>query len=704
MIFNNLKVRAVHFAAILLAAAVLLFFGFCSRAYAASPVANTSDLEAAFENGGQYVLTADVQSDDGFTLSGGKELDIDLAGHTITTGVRPEDPYAAPISSKSNVVDGGTLILRDSIGNGQLARDGQYTNIVINNGGSLVIDGALVTGENVVSAHGSGSKVIMKSGKIDGWLGTLIKEGASMEMTGGTIDASTGISCDSGTEVSISGGTIKAELHASGNIKISGGTYRGMAMPRSGGSIEVIGGDIEALFGFYDDNATLKISGGRFTNYGNKLISGSGENQIIDIRGGYYASDPSEWLKGEYAAADSDEYDGYPYEVLKLEPPTLTAEPYSSSPYDSLILFWNDDVRGADHYSIYQYIDGEYTSVFDEATINTFRFYQMFETGKEYSFYVTAVGSNGVSESAPSNIASVAPVFTGSTELTAVNNGAGYKLGWAPVKGATGYEVWRGNGEEGTRSLIAETDAVSFTDSSASSYSIYNYIVKPKRTVGENDYYADDSNAVVTEAKPAPIVPPKKDDPSGTEFGLLQAKAIKITNTSVKIGWKKVPGAKKYVIYGNKCGTRNKYKKLTTTTKLTASYKKVAGKKIRKGTYYKFLVYAVDANGKIKSTSKTVHVATTGGKVGNDKKVTTAAKKGRVSIKKGKTFRLRAKPVPASSKLKVQRHRGMAYESTNKKIATVSSKGVIKGMGKGTCYVYAYTQNGVFAKVKVTVK
>ena len=28
----------------------------------------------------------------------------------------------------------------------------------------------------------------------------------------------------------------------------------------------------------------------------------------------------------------------------------------------------------------------------------------------------------------------------------------------------------------------------------------------------------------------------------------------------------------------------------------------------------------------------------------------------------------------------------------------------IKAVGKGTCYVYAYTQNGVYAKVKVTVK
>ena len=142
--------------------------------------------------------------------------------------------------------------------------------------------------------------------------------------------------------------------------------------------------------------------------------------------------------------------------------------------------------------------------------------------------------------------------------------------------------------------------------------------------------------------------------------------------------------------------------KTTTGTKLT--FKRVAGKKIKKGTYYKFIIYAVDKNGKILSTSKTVHVATPGGKVGNDKSVKTAAKKNKVTLKKGKTFKLKAKAVPASKKLKVQRHRKVAYETSNNKIAKVTSKGVIKAVGKGTCYVFAYTQNGVFAKTKVTVK
>ena len=73
-------------------------------------------------------------------------------------------------------------------------------------------------------------------------------------------------------------------------------------------------------------------------------------------------------------------------------------------------------------------------------------------------------------------------------------------------------------------------------------------------------------------------------------------------------------------------------------------------------------------------------------------------------MKKGKTFSLKAKAVPASKKLKVKRHRKIKYESSKTSIATVSSKGVIKAKRKGTCYVYAYAQNGFAAKVKVTVK
>ncbi|MBQ7739971.1 MAG: leucine-rich repeat protein [Eubacterium sp.] len=193
-------------------------------------------------------------------------------------------------------------------------------------------------------------------------------------------------------------------------------------------------------------------------------------------------------------------------------------------------------------------------------------------------------------------------------------------------------------------------------------------------------------------------------DPAGSKFSALQLKSSKVTKNSVKLSWKKPSGAVRFVIYGNKCGKANKYVKQATTKATSATIKKIGSTKIKKGTYYKFIVVAYDNKGKVVSTSKTVHAATTGGKVGNAKSLTTKAKKNKASVKKGKTFKLAAKAKPASSKLMVKKHRAVLYESSNTKVATVSKKGVIKGVKKGTCYVYAYAQNGICAKIKVTVK
>ena len=132
--------------------------------------------------------------------------------------------------------------------------------------------------------------------------------------------------------------------------------------------------------------------------------------------------------------------------------------------------------------------------------------------------------------------------------------------------------------------------------------------------------------------------------------------------------------------------------------------KKVAGKKLKKGTHYKFLLVALDKSGNVLTVSTTVHAATAGGKITNPKKVTTKAKKNKVTLKAKKSFKLGAKAVPASKKLKVPKHRAIKYETSNAKVATVSAKGVIKGKKKGKCFVYAYTQDGVCAKVTVIVK
>ena len=193
--------------------------------------------------------------------------------------------------------------------------------------------------------------------------------------------------------------------------------------------------------------------------------------------------------------------------------------------------------------------------------------------------------------------------------------------------------------------------------------------------------------------------------PAGTKYGLLKLKTKKQTKTSLTLNWSKVGKATRYVLYGNKCGKANKMKKLATVTGTARVISSVAGQKLTKGTYYKFIIVAIDKNNKVVSTSKTIHVGTKGGKAGNHKSV--KIKKSVLSkakkLKSGNSLKLKAKAVKASGP-KAKKHRGISYESTNTKIATVSGKGVVKARAKGTCYIYAYAQDGVYKTVKVVVK
>lgn len=217
-------------------------------------------------------------------------------------------------------------------------------------------------------------------------------------------------------------------------------------------------------------------------------------------------------------------------------------------------------------------------------------------------------------------------------------------------------------------------------------------------------------------AETAILASASEEGPKGSKYAPLTLKSTAQTNTSVTLAWTKNSKAREYVIYGNACGKNNKMKKLKTVSGKSCKITKIS-KTLKKGTYHKFMIVALDANNNVVSTSKVVHVATKGGKVGNHKSVTIKAKVNKsgkaiksykaltaTKIKKGKTITIKTTLKPVSKKLKVKKHRGVCYESSNVKIATVNAKGKIVAKKKGTCYIYAYAQNGVFKKMKITVR
>ena len=177
----------------------------------------------------------------------------------------------------------------------------------------------------------------------------------------------------------------------------------------------------------------------------------------------------------------------------------------------------------------------------------------------------------------------------------------------------------------------------------------------------------------------------------------LTAKAAK-TSQTLKYG--AISGADGYLIYGAKCG--QDWKQLKDVDGAVTKY---TVKNLKPATYYKFMVKAykiVDGKQVIIATSRLVRSVTTSKIYGNPTKIT--VKTTSVTLAVGKTKKVDYQVVLPENRIMKDYASLTRFETTNKKIATVDSKGKITAKAKGTCYIYIYAQNGVYIKLKVTVK
>ena len=184
---------------------------------------------------------------------------------------------------------------------------------------------------------------------------------------------------------------------------------------------------------------------------------------------------------------------------------------------------------------------------------------------------------------------------------------------------------------------------------------------------------------------------------------------ISSNQTSQRISWTKVKGASGYNIYFTPCTnneTVGNYDLVKTVNSKTFSFTK---KSLKKGEIYKSYVEAFKKiNGKKVVIAKSLPGHSITGnynnKYTNPKKVTTG--KAKIAVKKGKKYKIKGNKIKYyNKKRKALKHEAAyRYKSTNTKVATVSSKGVIKGKSKGSCKVHVIANNGVEAVIKVTVK
>lgn len=244
---------------------------------------------------------------------------------------------------------------------------------------------------------------------------------------------------------------------------------------------------------------------------------------------------------------------------------------------------------------------------------------------------------------------------------TAVKTPTGNEIGWNSDARATGYYVCRRASTSQYYQIVADVTGTSYKDTAVSADQTYYYQV-----YAHNASIASRS-AVSVEAKP--IAP--------TSVTLSATGTVKVY--------------------------RNATLKLSATLSPSNAMSNLKWKSSRKK------VATVDANGVVhpkKNGTTVISVTAENGKSATVKvkivnppkaKKVTLNKSGTIRLNKGETLQLSGTVTPAAA---IQK---LTWKSSKKKVATVSSKGLVKAKKAGTATITAKTSNGKKAKVKIVV-
>lgn len=225
-----------------------------------------------------------------------------------------------------------------------------------------------------------------------------------------------------------------------------------------------------------------------------------------------------------------------------------------------------------------------------------------------------------------------------------------------------------------------------------------------KNTTAEKEDTEVPTPAPTETPTPVPTKIPKKNSKKKTIGVSIIGK-----NGKFKLKWGAVPEADGFEIYASLCGKKLNNKTLNkTVTKKQTILKTISGSKILDTEVYKIQIKAFErVNGKkvYLGQSKVVHVAgEKHAKVTNAKSVN--VDKTSLTLKPKETSKIKATITKENDKklLLPESHGPSLRYHTSNNIATVTEKGLITAVKKGTCTIYVIALNGVKAKIKVTVK
>jgi len=324
----------------------------------------------------------------------------------------------------------------------------------------------------------------------------------------------------------------------------------------------------------------------------------------------------------------------------------------------------------------------------------------------------------------------------GGSEVEAIKQGFGTEVkapadptktgytfqGWSPelpktipAKNLTVKAQWKANGytvafdkNGGAGAMAAESftyDAEQKLTANAFTRSGYTFTGWNTKADGSGQAYADQQSVKNLSAEDGATVTLYAQWSKDTAPSMMLAIATASGRTAMRVKWTKVKGADGYDVFMSKCGA-SEFRRVGSV-KASAS-RVVTVRKLERSTEYKFYVKAwTRKNGKKTYivTSPTAHALTGGANARYTNPSKVSVKRSSYTLKVGKTATIRATVTGLKKGKEVLNHVGLVrYITSNAKVAKVNSKGKIVAKGKGTCTIYVIATNGVYAKVKVTVK
>ncbi len=229
----------------------------------------------------------------------------------------------------------------------------------------------------------------------------------------------------------------------------------------------------------------------------------------------------------------------------------------------------------------------------------------------------------------------------------------GVKIKWSRVKSAKGYYIYRKKSTSSKFTRIAKitkNTKLSYTDKNAQSGNYYIYAVKSYKGKNTSAYKKTSKKFYLK----APVI-----------------SSVKNNYASVTIKWKKITGVTGYRLY-RKTGSGS-WKKIATLK--SDSKVKYTDKKVVNGKKYTYSLKAYQGSkSSVRGASKKLKFKKTTIKI--------TLNKTKLTLYTGKNHTLKATPSISGVSVK--------WESSNKNIVTVNSKGKITAVSEGTAEITAY--------------